>query len=58
MLRRIESVVRDLREHAVAAKELSVGALEAFATLTGGRSELEAAYARHDARVRRELPGF
>jgi hypothetical protein len=58
MLRRIERVVRDLREHAVAARELSVGALEAFATLTRGRSELEATFARHDANVRRELPGF
>ncbi len=58
MLRRLERVVQDLKLHAAAAREISVGALEAFAVLAGGRSELEVTFARHDARIRRELPGF
>jgi hypothetical protein len=58
MLRRLERVVQDLRETAVAARELSVGAIEAFAVLAAGRSNMNAVFEKHDARIRRELPGF
>lgn len=55
MLRRI---VLDLTSHANVAKELSLGLYEAFSSLTRRRSALEATYARHDAYVQSELPGF
>lgn len=55
MLRRL---VSDLTAHASLAKELSLGIYEALSTLTRRRSVLEATYARHDAYIQSELPGF
>ena len=55
MLRRI---VSDITAHATVAKEISLGLYEAFSALTRRRSALDATYARHDAYVQSELPGF
>jgi hypothetical protein len=55
MFRRIAS---EFATSAAIAKELSIGLYEALAFLTISRSELEAAFAKHDARIRAELPGF
>ena len=55
MFRRIFS---DVATSAAIAKELSLGLYEALAFLAAGRSELESAFATHDARIRAELPGF
>lgn len=55
MFRRI---VSDFAASAVIARELSLGIYEAFAFLTQGRSEIDAAFARYDAKIRAELPGF
>lgn len=55
MFRRI---VSDFATSAAIAKELSLGLYEALAFLTVSRSELEVLFAKHDARIRAELPGF
>lgn len=55
MFRRI---VSEFATSAAIAKELSLGLYEALAYLTVSRSELEATFERHDARIRAELPGF
>jgi hypothetical protein len=55
MFRRI---VSEFATSAAIAKELSLGIYEALALLTSGGGELEAAFARHDERIRAELPGF
>jgi hypothetical protein len=57
MLRRIEGVVVDLTHGAAVAKEVSVGLYQAFAFLVRGESELDRAFARHDAAIQKELVG-
>jgi hypothetical protein len=54
----IRRIVSDLTAHAVVAKEISLGLYDVLSALTRRRSSLESAYARHDAYVQSELPGF
>jgi len=51
-------MVFDLTTHAAAARELSLGFIDALAFLTRGRSEIEEVLNRHHAFVESELPGF
>jgi len=58
MIRRLERAIRGIKDHAAAARELSVGALEALTVLTRGPDTLSLTFARTDAEIRRSLPGF
>jgi hypothetical protein len=57
MLRRIGATVLDLTHHAAAARELSLGVYSAALFLLRGQSDIDIVFARHDARIRRELSG-
>lgn len=54
----IRRMVTDLRVHAAAARQLSLGFIDVLAFLSRGRSEIDEVFYTHHSAVVRELPGF